>query len=135
MERALWAWRRSSGDTSWERVTARFLLAQRRILSGKVLPAQLIKSVMLWILVSFMLSPDSSLSSSSASSEGASLAKSRSIINCRKPSSAESFPVPPRAISRILYTAYPSSRSAPERRTLIWFSPSHFSKLTKRASI
>ena len=57
MDKALWAWRRSSWDTSWEWATARFLLAQRRIFSGRVRPAQLIKSVMLWMLVSFKLSP------------------------------------------------------------------------------
>ena len=102
MERALWAWRRSSADTSLERATARFLLAQRRILSGRVLPAQVIKSVMLWILVSFMLSPLSISSSSGISLEGASLERRRSIINWRKPSSAESFCPPPKAISRIL---------------------------------
>ena len=38
---------RSSCDTSWERATAKFLLAHNRILSGSVFPAQFIKSVIL----------------------------------------------------------------------------------------
>ena len=135
MESALCAWRLSSGDTSCERATARLRLAHRRILSGSVLPAQFMKSVMLWRLVSFMSSPASSSSSSSTSSAGALLASRRSIINWRNPSSADNFVPPPNAISRILYTAYPSSVFSPERRTLIWFSPSHFNRLTNLASI
>ena len=134
MESARCAWRRSSGDTSLERATAKFRRAHNRMLSGMVRPAQVIKSVMLWILVSFISSPSSSCSSSTASSLGALLANRRSIINCKKPSSAESFFPPPNAISRILYTAYPSGVFSPDSRTLMWFSPSQRSRLTKRAS-
>ena len=135
IESALCACLRSSGDTSFERATARFLLAQRRILSGSVLPAQVMKSVILCKLVSFISSPSSSCSSSSISSVGALLARRRSIINCRKPSSADNLVPPPNAISRILYTAYPSSLFSPDKRTLIWFSPSQRSRLVKRASM
>ena len=81
-----------------------------------------------------MSSPFSSPSSSSTSSAGALLAKSLSIINCRNPSSADSFVPPPNAISLIRYTAYPLSVFFPDKRTLIWFSPSHFKRLTNRAS-
>ena len=92
---------RLSGETSLERATARFRLAQRRIWSGRVFPAQVIKSVMLCRLVSFMSSPSSSCPSSPASSAGAGLTNSLSIINCRNPSSADSLVPPPKAISRI----------------------------------
>ena len=135
MDRARCAWRRSSAVTSCERATARFLLDQRRMLSGIVRPAQFIKSVILCRLVSFISSPVSSCSSSSSSSEGALLERSRSIINCKNPSSAESLLPPPNAVSRILYTAYPSGRFSPDRRTLMWFSPSQRKRLVKRASI
>ena len=102
MERALWAWRLSSGVTSEELATARFLLAQRRMLSGRVLPAQSKKSLMDWREVRRMSSPASSFSSSgTVSSPGASEAKRRPIMNWRKPSSAESFKAPPKATSRI----------------------------------
>ena len=40
-------WKHHSCDTSWERATAKFLLAHNRILSGSVFPAQFIKSVIL----------------------------------------------------------------------------------------
>jgi hypothetical protein len=47
MDKALCACLLSSGDTSWDLATARFLLAHRRIFSGMVLPAQVMKSEIL----------------------------------------------------------------------------------------
>ena len=47
MDSALWACLLSSGDTSWDLATARFLLAHRRMFSGIVLPAHVMKSEIL----------------------------------------------------------------------------------------
>ena len=64
IESALWACLFSSGVTSLERATARLRLAHSLMFSGSFIPAQLRKSEILVILVSFILSPDSSRSSS-----------------------------------------------------------------------
>ena len=118
-----------------ERATARFLLAHSLIFSGRVIPAQLRKSDMLVRLVTFMLSPDSSSSSSEIFSDKALLSRSLSIINCKNPSSDESFWLLLYAISRILYTAYPRAVFSPVSFTFILFSPSHLIRLSKRESI
>ena len=135
IDKALCAWRFSSGVTSLERATAKLRLAQRRIFSGSVIPAQLRKSDMLVRLVIFILSADSSSSSSKIFSAKALLSKRRSIINCKKPSEEDNLSLLLCTISHILYTAYPSGVLSPVSLTLIRLSPSHFIRLVKRASI
>lgn len=131
MESARCAWRRSSADTSLERATAKFLLAHSLILSGMVLPAQFKKSEILWILVSFMLSPLSSNSSSSSSCSGALLDKRRSITYCKNPSAAESFVPPWKAFSRSCTRHSRPALFSPGQRNVDTVLPKPFDQIHK----